>query len=273
MNASPLLSVLTTAYNREQYIADAMQSVLASSFTDFELIVVDDGSTDRTAEIARQFAEKDTRVRVYVNEKNLGDYPNRNKAASYAKGKYIKYLDSDDMMYPHGLGVMVESMERFPEAGFGLASKPEDTRCYPVCIAPSEIYREHFKGFGHFYRAPGSAIIKREVFEKEGGFSGERMIGDLELWLRLARKYSMVKFPFDLYWNRIHKGQEVSTEYASQMYPARTGTLIHQALEHPDCPLNKKQKEEILRLIKSERKKVHFRKTVKKIVNPFLPYK
>ncbi|HEV2714429.1 MAG TPA: glycosyltransferase family A protein, partial [Terriglobales bacterium] len=97
--ATPLVSVLMTAYNREKYIAEAIESVLASNFKDFELIIVDDCSKDRTAEIARRYTS-DSRVQVHVNEKNLGDYPNRNRAASLARGKYLKYLDSDDVIYP-----------------------------------------------------------------------------------------------------------------------------------------------------------------------------
>ena len=89
MNIQPLVSVLMTSYNRENYIAEAIESVLASTYKNFELIIVDDRSKDRTVEIARSYESKDDRVKVYINEKNLGDYPNRNKAASYAKGFYI----------------------------------------------------------------------------------------------------------------------------------------------------------------------------------------
>lgn len=237
LTTTPIVSVLTTAFNREQYISEAIESVLASTFTDFELIIADDGSTDDTVTIARQYEKTDRRVKVFVNTQNIGDYPNRNKAASYASGKYLKYLDSDDIIYPYGLQVMVDAMEAFPDAGFGLASRPENERKYPVCISPAAIYSEHFNGFGHFNRAPGSSIIKKAVFEKEGGFSGERMIGDLELWLRLARKYSMVKFPFDLYWNRRHPGQEVQSGQAQSIYRKRTKVILEQALRHPDCPL------------------------------------
>jgi glycosyltransferase involved in cell wall biosynthesis len=92
-NEIPLVSVLMTSYNRQDYIAEAIESVLNSKYQNFELIIVDDGSKDQTVKIAQEFAEKDKRIRLYINEKNLGDYGNRNKAASYATGKYIKYLD------------------------------------------------------------------------------------------------------------------------------------------------------------------------------------
>ena len=85
--SGPLVSILTTSYNREKYIAECIESVLASAFRDYEYIVVEDCSTDRSYEIALEYAKKDARIRVYRNEKNLGDYPNRNRAASYATGK------------------------------------------------------------------------------------------------------------------------------------------------------------------------------------------
>ena len=90
MNSS-LVSVLMTAYNRQQYIAEAIQSVIANTYQNWELIIVDDRSNGDTVAIAKKFAEKDNRIKVYINENNLGDYPNRNKAVSLAKGKYLKY--------------------------------------------------------------------------------------------------------------------------------------------------------------------------------------
>ena len=92
----PLVSVLTTDYNSEKHLAAAIESVLAQTMEDFELIVVDDCSTDRSVEIARLY-ENDPRVRIFINEENLGDYPNRKRAAFYASGKYIKYVDADDI--------------------------------------------------------------------------------------------------------------------------------------------------------------------------------
>ena len=100
---APTVSVLMTSYNHEQYIGAAIESVLASTFADFELIVVDDCSLDQTAALAHQYARTDRRIHVVTNDKNLGDYPNRNQAASYATGTYLKYLDADDLLYPHSL--------------------------------------------------------------------------------------------------------------------------------------------------------------------------
>jgi glycosyltransferase involved in cell wall biosynthesis len=238
MDDIPLVSVLMTAYNREKYIAEAIESVLASTFSNFELIIVDDGSIDRSVEIARGYERNDKRVKVYVNEKNLGDYPNRNKAAAYAVGKYIRYLDSDDVIYPHGLQVMVRCMEKFPNAGFGLRNN-RDKRLLPVCLSPKDSYREHFFEYGHFDRPPVAGIIRRDVFNALGGFSGKRMIGDYEFWLKIARYHDMVIIHDDLYWYRSHDEQEQASLYARKNYPQLRAEVLSEALNHPDCPLSK----------------------------------
>jgi len=237
----PLVSVLMTVYNREEYMADAIESALASTYMYFELIIVDDCSTDGSLEIAKRYAATDTRIRIYVNEKNLGDYPNRNKAAGYAQGKYIKYLDADDMLYYYGLEVMVNFTERFPNAGFGLGAYPDNDRPFPILLSPREIYLESFGKSNHFDRAPGSGLIKTEVFQAIGGFSGKRMIGDYEFWFKISRYYSMVKLPLDLYWNRLHPGQESQSDYARKNYARLKKQILEESLNHPDCPLKENE--------------------------------
>ena len=120
MSDSPAVSVLTTVYNRAKFLGECIESVQQSQFTDYEHIIVDDGSTDDSVAIARRHAAQDPRIKVFVNEQNLGDYPNRNQAAKHASGKYLKYLDADDLHGPWILNVMVDAMEQFPEAGLGL---------------------------------------------------------------------------------------------------------------------------------------------------------
>lgn len=250
---SPLVSVLMTAYNREKYIGEAIESVLESSFGDWELIISDDLSVDKTVEIARHYENLDKRIKVFVNSKNLGDYPNRNKAASYASGKYLKYLDADDVIYYYGLEVMVRFMERFPEAGFGLSSYPDDECCFPRLISPREIFLESFGNCNHFSRGPGSSIIRRDVFEKLGGFSGKQFVGDQEFWLKISMYHSLVKLPQDLYWNRLHAEQQSKLEQKRQVEIDRLRDfLVESALNHQDLPLDKEQK---LKLFKKFKKK------------------
>lgn len=269
----PLVSVLMTSYNRESYIAEAIESVLSSSYQNFELIIVDDCSQDQTVEIARKYEKADKRVKVYVNEKNLGDYPNRNKAASYANGKYIKYVDADDILYFFGLEIDIEFIERFPEAGFGLGSIPEDNRPFPILLQPREIYLENFYKYGHFDRAPGSGIIKTEAFKNVGGFSGKRMIGDNEFWFKISRYYPMVKLPNDLYWNRLHNDQESQSAYAQNNYKRLRKEVQREALLHSDCPLtdsDKKQLDAYLRKIRFKQNVFIAISRIKKIRKTYL---
>ncbi len=83
----PLVSVLITVFNRECYLAAAVDSVLAQTMQDFEIVIVDDCSTDGSVDIARAYAARDPRIRFFRNDRNLGDYPNRNKAAGLATGR------------------------------------------------------------------------------------------------------------------------------------------------------------------------------------------
>lgn len=260
----PIVSVLTTSYNREMYIGQALDSVLASTFQEFEIIVSDDGSTDRTVEIARAYEAKDKRIRVYQNEKNLGDYNNRNKAASRASGTYLKYVDSDDQIYEHTLEVMVRYMNRFPEAGFGLCTVHEPSRPFPILIEPAQAYREHFAGDGHFFRAPGSSIIRRSAFEAVGGFSGKRMIGDNELWFTLARYYPLVKLVTGLSWDRIHGQQERYSNYALN-YQEMLFNITMEALTHKDCPLPEAERSAIIKQVIAADRRQTVRNRLKKL--------
>ena len=88
---SPRVSVLLTAYNRERYIAESIESVLAQSHADFELIICDDQSSDGTAGIIRDYARRDSRIRFSINERNLGQFENRRHAASLATSPFLKY--------------------------------------------------------------------------------------------------------------------------------------------------------------------------------------
>ena len=210
---NPLVSILTTVYNRDKYLAACIDSVLASSYQDWELIIVDDVSSDTSVSIARAYEQKDARIKVYVNEKNLGDYPNRNKAASYAKGTYLKYLDADDIIYPHGLENMANTMEQFPEAGLGISQKVvEDVKPYPFVMQPKETFRREFLMRGVLGLGPTGTIIRRDVFEKLGGFTGTRYIGDTELWYNIALTYPVVKMEDDLIFWRQHDQQQIVME-------------------------------------------------------------
>lgn len=235
----PVVSVLTTLYNREIFISGCIDSVLKSTLYDWEMIIVDDCSTDQSVSMAREFEKRDSRIKVYVNPTNLGDYPNRNKAASLATGKYLKYLDADDTIYPHGLETFVKTMEMYPEAALGISQQvAEDTEPYPFRMDPHETYTREFLKRGVLGVGPTGTIIRRDVFEKLGGFTGTRFIGDKELWLKMAAMYPVVKISPGLIWWRKHEGQEYSIGQKTNFYLENNYFLAIQSLNSPACPLN-----------------------------------
>jgi glycosyltransferase involved in cell wall biosynthesis len=236
---SPTVSVLMTVFNRQQFLAQAIESVLASGFQDFELIITDDCSSDGSLEIARSFLKNDSRVQVYQNAKNLGDYGNRMYAASLARGRYLKYVDSDDAVYPHSLEVMVRNLELHPNAALALShSLPEIELPYPLALSPLEAYRRHFLGRGCFGCGPGGAIIRTTTFRSLGGFDPSwGVLSDLEFWLRAAARHTIVLQQPALVWWRTHGGQEFRIGNAEKVYLTRGFALSVQALSQRACPL------------------------------------
>lgn len=109
---NPLISIITPAYNASKVIEETVNSVLAQTFNDWEMIIVDDCSTDNTYELALKLAKSDKRIKVLKNEKNSGVAVTRNVALDSAQGKYIAFLDSDDMWMPNKLSVQFEYMEK-----------------------------------------------------------------------------------------------------------------------------------------------------------------
>lgn len=236
------------------FIAQAIESVLLSSYINFELIIVDDGSTDRTVAIAHSFELKDKRVKLYVNEQNLGDYFNRNKAASYASGKYLKYLDSDDVIYPWGLDAMVNCMEKFPEAGFGLMSYGlVQSESYPILVKPLQAFRYFYFKFALVSMGPTGAIFKKNAFDAVQGFSGKPYVGDSEMWIKIGSKYPLVRMPFDLVWWREHDGQQVNEGRNNDYYLQHQYRVYVDGLQNPDCPLPTKERNIALSNLKNVR--------------------
>ncbi len=117
MKKNPTISVLMPAYNAEKYIEEAINSILNQSFRDFELVITDDYSTDKTWGIIQKFAKKDKRIRAYRNDKNLYIAENRNKLLILAKGKYIAWQDADDISFPERLKRQYVFLEKHPDAG------------------------------------------------------------------------------------------------------------------------------------------------------------
>jgi glycosyltransferase involved in cell wall biosynthesis len=240
MKESPLVSVIITAYNRENFIREAIESVLASTYTNFELIIVDDGSKDNTLNIARSYELMDSRIKVYQNDQNLGDYPNRNKSASLALGKYIKYVDSDDKLFDFSLQYCVDQMEKYPKASIGMlffntAFSSEDSLCWES----EKIIRSHFFGNSCLSIGPSGSIIRRDKFEEIGGFDTRfGVASDNYFNIKLAAFSPVVLLPKVFLYYREHEGQQLHNQKGYLKF----GYLyIKELLEKIPLPLTTKE--------------------------------
>lgn len=234
----PLVSVLMTAYNRQNFIAEAIESVLASTYANFELIIVDDGSTDKTVEIAKALQKIDNRISVYINEKNLGDYPNRNKASSYAKGTYIMYVDSDDKLYPFSIRYCMDQMLENEDADFGMLCR-EESLCGKL-LNPQESIQYHFFTNSILFMGPGGTIIKRSFFELIKKYPEKYgPANDMFFNLKAASLGKMKFICKEFLFYRIHEGQEQNNK---DSYLFNNYLYFNDAIQELDLPISTKQK-------------------------------
>lgn len=245
--SEPRVSVLLTSYNRERYIASSVESVLAQTLGDFELLITDNCSTDGTLDIIRSYERLDRRVRIVVNERNLGQFGNRNRAAELARAALIKYHDSDDLMYAHCLEVMVSMITSEPRAGFGLSTgwNWNGGPC-PMLLTPRMAYQREFLGDGMFMCGTGGAIFRAQVFRDLGGWVDEGAPSDYYFWLRACTRVNVLLLPADLFWYRMHPTQEFQSEKAQREY-ARVFGASWRALDAADCPLTAEEREQAKR--------------------------
>lgn len=112
---TPLISVIMPLYNAERFVGESIENVLRQTVGDFELIVIDDASTDASAEIARAYAAKDDRIVLMHNELNSGAARTRNRALDAARGKFITFMDADDLCSPERFAKQLAFFERHPQ--------------------------------------------------------------------------------------------------------------------------------------------------------------
>lgn len=187
MQNKPLFTVATITYNSGIWVRDTIQSILSQSYGDFELIISDDCSSDNTWEIINEY--QDQRVRAYRNETNIGEYPNRNKALSLAQGKYLLYVDGDDILYKHTLETLSWFVKAFPEAGmiWGISSDVMPFMVFPYMVNPKENIKLLYCttlpiadiGFGEI-------LFEVNALKRIGGLSNNFKHGDTYVKKRLA---------------------------------------------------------------------------------------
>jgi len=201
-------------YNTEKYLAEAIDSILAQSFADFELIVVDDGSRDGSAEIIRMYAERDARIRVIQHPENIGEAASRSAALAAAKGAYVTGQDSDDLCLPERLHEQVRHLQSNPQIGaVGVHAHVVSEDLQPIYdrrppVRNSEIALNHFVGIlgGAFVHA--SVMLRRRLLLEAGGYDESlRYCVDSDLMTRLLGRTRFANIPEPLYVYRRRQGQ------------------------------------------------------------------
>ena len=215
--APPLFTVATITYNSCKWVDQAIESVLASSFTDFEFLISDDCSTDDTWSIIQRY--NDPRIRAWRNDTNVGEYPNRNKVLYEAKGTYILFVDGDDMLYAQTLRNLSEYLAAWPQAVsiWGVWSHQMQFCFFPVLLQPLEIMRWIYganlpiaiMGFGE-------TLFKTESLKSIGGFSNAFISGDTYVKKKLALSGPILLVPVGFMFWRKTKGQ--ATHKLTQNY-------------------------------------------------------
>ena len=175
--SQPLFTVATITYNSSKWVRQAIESVLASSYTDFEYLISDDCSTDDTWEIIKQY--DDPRIRSWQNESNIGEYPNRNMVLNKANGRYIYYIDGDDFIYKETLKKMSFYITSFPACKGIWGIHNAHNLSLPMLLSPKQLTELNFLSLFGIANV-GLAETVLSVFELKniGGFDTRFAIGD-----------------------------------------------------------------------------------------------
>lgn len=272
----PLFTVATITYNSGKWVSQAIDSILCSSFTDFELLIADDCSTDNTWLIVQNY--DDLRIRAWRNEQNLGEYPNRNKVLNEAKGKYILFVDGDDILYRDSLRNLSEYVEAFPQAGmlWGLNPQLFPFYVFPCLVEPAVTVKL-------IYCSPipistigfGEILFKTELLRSIGGMSEKFNIGDTYIKKKLALLCPVLFISIGfMFWRQ--SPQQASKKLENSFFTFFERIKIDEImLNSPAFPLSGNDKALVVRNLRISTVKLFFSSTLLKgnIINFFKFYK
>jgi len=197
---SPKVTVLMSVYNGEKYLREAVESILNQTFTDFEFLIVNDGSTDRTAEILQSY--DDPRIRIIDNEKNIGLTKSLNKGLRMARGEYVARMDADDISMPERLERQVKFLDKNKDVGL-LGSSWYEINADGKKTSIGEAAASG-KQAVHFM-CHGSVMVRKICLEEVGLYREIfKYAQDYDLWLRIADKFGVANLNEPLYKLRIH---------------------------------------------------------------------
>lgn len=221
MKSQPRVTLITPTFNQADYVAEAIETVLAQSHADIEYIVIDDGSTDRTLEVLHRFDER----LHWLTQPNAGQAHTLNRGWSLAQGEILGYLSSDDRLRPGAVAAAVAALDANPEAvacycDFDLIDERGNRvrTVHTEDFSPSRLVRD-------LVCLPGpGAFFRRSAFEAAGGWNPQlRQTPDFDFWMRLSRQGSFIRIPSVYADYRIHPE---SASYKTTT-PERADEIIH----------------------------------------------
>lgn len=211
---SPSISIVMPCYNAAAHLHQSVGSVLAQTLADWELIIVDDGSTDDSWQILQQLAAKDSRIRVF-HQANAGAAAARNRALQEASGAYTAFLDADDTWHPEFLSAMVPALDAEPGAGIaycgwqstGLGGGRDDP-----FVPPDYENSDKTESLLGGCRWPIHGALVRTRIIRDAGCFDEKLSScmDYDLWLRLGTRHRLIRVPRVLAYYHHHGGDQIT---------------------------------------------------------------
>lgn len=251
------VTIAIPTYNRSKFLAEAIKSVLEQTYIDFELLIVDNASTDRTKKVVKSF--NDPRINYHRNKKNIGMMRNWNKCIELSNGKYLMILGDDDMLYPNFIDVSLGAHEGAPKIGFSFAhcnkvdQEGKDIMRWGYKFTPSGYldrhkYLHYTIKYGACLTNSSTVLINKKVFSKVKAFEapyGSNTF-DFNMWIKIGLKYPIYFIDEIVSGYRIHR-EQVSELHWRKMTTGKIGTqleligAIGYLLKEKECQ-NKKQR-------------------------------
>ena len=209
----PKVTVLMSVYNGQKYLREAINSILNQTFKDFEFIIIDDCSIDKTKDIILSY--KDSRIRFIENKKNIGLTKSLNKGLKIARGKYIARMDVDDISMPERVEKQISFLDKHKDiavvGSWIEIINMESSRAYvlkndcnPAIIKWTHIFKNQI--------THSSAFFRKEIIKKIGHYNEKyKYAQDFDFWFRISRKYKIANIPKVLVKYRIHSKSVTET--------------------------------------------------------------
>ena len=216
------ITVLMASYNVERYVAEAVQSILSQTYANFEFLIIDDGSLDRTPEILRTLSVGDPRIRLILNA-HYGIARTLNKGLKLAKYDWVAFMDADDISLPQRLQEEINYLKENPDvkvvATYGRYMGPDGKRIlgyFNVGPVTREEFYERIKNGKLIYLIHPSVIVDRGVALEIGGFRDVPGGTDVDIWNRISDRYLIQTIPPNLFLYRVHSTSTTVQTYHLQ---------------------------------------------------------